>query len=290
MPAYANALEHVPEIVHSEREAVERETYFWDNRNREPSGTVVIQRTLSGAAVLIDRRGEQEVPPGKAMLFVYGEATAYRIGQPGQRPYIHEYTVIRSAGGISELVRQIREDFGSVLTIADNGEGARLIHEICGIFRERQSRDQLQMAELAYRLLLAVYREQLTGIRGSDPVSYLRFILQTRFRSPKNLKEWMSGLGMTREHLTRQFAERYGEGPAAYLRHLRLNHARLLARTTIMPVEDIASASGFGSAQTFRRAYRRQFGMPVGVERPASRLPPTRSRGSGPPWPGSARV
>jgi transcriptional regulator GlxA family with amidase domain len=51
------------------------------------------------------------------------------------------------------------------------------------------------------------------------------------------------------------------------LRRLRLEHARLLARTSTMPVEDLAPACGFASVQTFRRAYRLHFGHPVGQDR-----------------------
>ena len=271
MPDQNKELANIPQIIHADSETVDRPDYYWVNQHRLPRDTLVIQRTSAGAAILSDREGEHIVTPGKAMLFVYGEPSRYYIGDASQRPYRLEYAVIRAAGGILELLRQLRDDFGSIVSMAEKGESARLLKDLVLIFRGGRSRDQLEMAELAYRLMLAIYREQLAGTLGSDPVSYLRYVLQTQFRSPRNLKEWMAELPLSREHMTRSFTERYGEGPAAFLRNLRLSHARLLARTTVMPVEDISAASGFASTQTFRRAYRRQFGAAVGVDRPLSR-------------------
>jgi len=45
------------------------------------------------------------------------------------------------------------------------------------------------------------------------------------------------------------------------------HHARLLARGSSLPVEDIAAASGFACSQTLRRAFRREFGETLGQAR-----------------------
>jgi AraC family transcriptional regulator len=79
------------------------------------------------------------------------------------------------------------------------------------------------------------------------------------------MKEWIQDLPLSREHVTRVFRERYGESPAAFLRRLRLDHARLMAQTSsTMSAEDIAAASGFSGAQTLRRAFRQRFNHPLG--------------------------
>jgi len=260
----------LPLIVHGERETQREESYYWDNSRRTPAGTIVIQRTLRGAAWLHDAAGgtRHEVPAGRAMLFVHGERTVYGIGAPHQRPYELEYVCLLPAAGIGELLAQIRADFGSVIAMEEGLEAARILREIVAAFGGGRSRDRLELAELAYRLMLAIYREQLAGSRGNDPVGYGRHLIENRFRSPTSLKEVIAAVGMSREHFTRVFTERYGESPGGYLRRLRLEHARLLARTSTMPVEDLAPACGFASAQTFRRAYQRQFGRTIGTDRP----------------------
>ncbi len=260
-------LAHIPDILHAERQEEHTEGYYWDNRRRSPAGTVVVQRTLAGAAWYEDRGGRVAVPQGHAMLFTHGEPSRYGIGAPHERPYRLEYAVLRPVGGVAELTAQIRGEFGSVVRMAEQGEAAHLLRETVELFDSKRARDRLDMAERAYRLLLAIYREQVTGIEASDPVAYLRHLLQSQFRSRKNLKEWLHGRGVSREHFTRVFHARYGVTPAAYLRRLRLNHARLLARSGALSVEDIAAASGFANSQTLRRAFRREFGETLGQAR-----------------------
>ena len=267
MPDESRTLAHIPDILHAERQVEQAEAYLWDNRRRSPPGTLVVQRTLAGAGWYADRGGRLGVRAGQAMLFAYGEASRYGIGGPEDRPYALEYAVLRPAGGIRELTAQIRGDFGSVVRMAEQGEAAHQLGEIVELFRSGRARDRLDMAERAYRLLLAIYREQVTGIESSDPVAYLRHLLQSQFRSPKNLKQWLHGRGLSREHFTRTFHARYGETPGAFLRRLRLTHARLLARGSSLPVEDIAAASGFACSQTLRRAFRREFGETLGQAR-----------------------
>ena len=49
--------------------------------------------------------------------------------------------------------------------------------------------------------------------------------------------------------------------PGQKLREMRLNHANSLLAETDMSITDIAVASGFSSANAFRIAYRKAFGV-----------------------------
>jgi AraC-like DNA-binding protein len=260
MKHHPSALEKFPSILHAEREEYTDPGYRWDNLCRQPAGTLVIQRTVRGGAVLECPRGVRGVGEGQVMVFAYGEPTVYRIGPEALRPYALEYLVLAPQGGMDALVAQTRDDFGDVLRMDPRGPAARIMAEIVDQFGAGRRRDQLELAELAYRLILALYREQISGTLGSDPAAYLRHLLQNQFRSPRNIKEWTHDLPMTREHLTRVFHARYGETPGAFLRRLRLEHARLLARTSTMTLAEIAAACGFSGARTLRRAYRERFG------------------------------
>ena len=92
-------------------------------------------------------------------------------------------------------------------------------------------------------------------------------MLETQFRSPRNLKEWADDIGISREHFTREFHKRYEETPATFLRRLRLDHARILLRNPSLTLPDVAKASGFASAHTFYRAYKLYFGEAAGQHR-----------------------
>lgn len=81
---------------------------------------------------------------------------------------------------------------------------------------------------------------------------------------------WSSG------YLSRQFAAWFGEGPAAYGRRIRLNHAatRLLFAPVLL--SEIARSFGFDNQPAFNRAFRRQHGAAPGafVERLRRAMPP----------------
>ena len=73
----------------------------------------------------------------------------------------------------------------------------------------------------------------------------------------------LAGLaGRSPAHFHRIFRRRVGETPRRYVERLRLEQAvvrLLLLRTTVL---DVALAVGFGSHETFTRAFRRRFGVP----------------------------
>lgn len=264
MPAKP-ATHSLPSVLHAEGETKSGPDYHWKNLHRRPDTTYVIQRTLRGSVLFGNGHAEETVGPGQAFIFRYGEPTEYRIGPESTGPYVLEYVVLGNQGGLDDLLDQLRSGFGDVVRMEEKGEAARILHSLVQNFDQGNNWDHLELAGLAYRLVIALYREQITGSRGNDPVAYLRHQLQNQFRSPKNMKEWIQDLPLSREHVTRVFRERYGESPAAFLRRLRLDHARLLAQTSsTMSAEDIAAASGFAGAQTLRRAFRQRFNRPLG--------------------------
>jgi AraC-like DNA-binding protein len=259
--------EDFPTIRFAERQKYLDSSYFFDNATRREEGGLILQRTLAGSAFYDDAGGRVAVRADQAMLFAHGEDSRYGIGPREERPYVTEFLHLVPLAGVDVLFARIRRDFGSVVRMSERGEAARLARETVGEFACGRAPGRLDLAERAYRLLFAVYREQMVDSRGHDPVAFGRHLLEERFRSPLNLKEWAEEIGLSREHFSRAFLARYGENPADFLRRLRLGHARQLLRSSSLPVEEVSALSGFSSAQTFRRAYRRHFGEPAGQGR-----------------------
>lgn len=240
--------------------------YRFENAGREGRTALVIQRTQAGAAWFRDPQGRRLVPPGHAMLFTHDEPTAY--GYPPESAEAYRLRFISfSPTGTRPLFDRIRADFGPIVRMPDAAEATALLDEIIQRYRQRQFRDRLHEAELLYRLLIALYREQIQGTRSSDPVEFGYHYVRDRFRSPVNLKGVAQKCGVSREHFIREFSARYRESPGAMLRRLRLEHARAMLRTTDLSVQDVALASGFTSSNTFCRAYRGKFGHSPGAAR-----------------------
>jgi len=66
--------------------------------------------------------------------------------------------------------------------------------------------------------------------------------------------------GMSQRTFLRRFQAATGTTPGKWLLAERLAKARDLLETTEAPVERVAEASGFGSADTLRHHFRRQLG------------------------------
>ena len=68
-----------------------------------------------------------------------------------------------------------------------------------------------------------------------------------------------SRAAMSPRHFARLFAREVGTTPARWVEDVRVEAARLLLETTDGTVDAIAAASGFGAAETLRRAFLRRF-------------------------------
>ncbi|MFZ9682174.1 MAG: helix-turn-helix domain-containing protein [Cephaloticoccus sp.] len=259
-----------PEVFSYVRVAADEERrspqYHFDNLGREAPASLVIQRTLAGAAFFADAAGRRLVPAGHAMLFTHAEATSYGYPPEATEPYRLRFASF-SPGDLAPLFNRLRRDFGAVVRMPDNAEATALFDEIVRRYHQRHFRDRLEQSELLHRLLLALYRDQVQETRRTDPVEFGHHYLQNHFRSPINLKGVAAKCGVSREHFIRQFTGRYREPPGLMLRRLRLEHACAMLLSTQLSVQDVALASGFTSSNTFCRAYRTRFGQSPGARR-----------------------
>jgi transcriptional regulator GlxA family with amidase domain len=83
-------------------------------------------------------------------------------------------------------------------------------------------------------------------------------------------------VGMSERHFTRCFTEQTGTSPAQYVAAVRVEAARRTLETTNLNVDTIASRCGFGTAETMRRTFLRQVGVPPDQYRRRFRLTETR--------------
>jgi AraC-like DNA-binding protein len=254
-------------VVHAAAEECRTSAaYRWDNATRGDPDRLVIQRTLGGAGFFSDAVGEHAVPMGYAMLFTHREPTGYGYPPDAREPYRHRYMTF-SPAGVRPLFDRIRADFGSVVRLPEESEASALFDELFEGVRGRKLRDRFQESELIYRLLIALYREQVQDSRERDPVEFGLQYLRSHFRSPINLKGVAAKCGISREHFIREFRARHRESPGAMLRRLRLEHARTMLAATQLDVAEVARACGFASANTFGRAYRARYGCSPGERR-----------------------
>ena len=242
-------------------------SYFFDNARRGDANGLVIQRTVSGAGFFTDATGRRLVPAGSAMIFTHREPTRYGFPDGAPHPYRFRFLVLTPTVSLLALSEWLRKDFGSVVRLPADSEVGTLFEEVFSRFEGHTFRDRFHESELLYRLLIALYREQVYETRVSDPIEFGYHYLRDNFRSPINLKAVAARCGVSREHFIRSFSGRYGESPGSLLRRLRMEHARSMLAATELSVEEVALASGFTSSNTFCRAYRAAFRSTPGSSR-----------------------
>jgi AraC-like DNA-binding protein len=85
-------------------------------------------------------------------------------------------------------------------------------------------------------------------------------------------------LSFNADHLGRAFRDAFGETPTDHIHRLRIDRARMLFRSTDLPVARVAADVGFSDERYFRRIFKRRVGLTPGQFqrlRPSSRRPPT---------------
>jgi transcriptional regulator GlxA family with amidase domain len=66
---------------------------------------------------------------------------------------------------------------------------------------------------------------------------------------------------MSARHFARMFTQRIGTTPAAYVRRLRVEHARSRIESGAARVKQVARECGFADEQKLRRAFRQVLGI-----------------------------
>lgn len=119
---------------------------------------------------------------------------------------------------------------------------------------------------------LVVYLKRAGGqAQFSEPLQFQVRALD-RFR---DLSQWMlrhlngdlsvetlaARAGLGARHFSREFRATFGVPPAAYVERLRLDEARRRLLGEVRSIDSVARAVGFASADGFRRAFERTFGV-----------------------------
>lgn len=97
--------------------------------------------------------------------------------------------------------------------------------------------------------------------RKYDFAEVLEYV-DTHFREPIYLESVAERFGMSGKYLSKFFRRSSGVSFYSYLTRIRVDEARRLLRTTEESVDGIGRAAGFGSRNTFVRAFKRLEGMP----------------------------
>ena len=110
-------------------------------------------------------------------------------------------------------------------------------------------------------LQTALARLVRQGGPPGDPVARAQRHLGEHPERPHTTASLARDVGLSERHLRRRFQEAYGKTPRRFLTEVRMRRAVELLRRTRLGVEEIAFAVGYPDLGTFRRIFKRAFGM-----------------------------
>jgi transcriptional regulator GlxA family with amidase domain len=92
-------------------------------------------------------------------------------------------------------------------------------------------------------------------------------LVESHVEHPMSRRALAQAAGISVRQLERLFAQHLDTTLDGHYREIRLDRARTLLRQTVLPVAEVALASGFQSASHFSRQYKNRFGYAPGEER-----------------------
>ncbi|MEM6407515.1 MAG: helix-turn-helix domain-containing protein [Pseudomonadota bacterium] len=206
---------------------------------------------------------------GRTVVLLSDAATAYikaTRNPPGQvTTHWRDAVTLQETGHYENLSNRFAENSGGLITAAGQGATAELV---IGLLAEHMNAPLV--AELGSQMLLHTIRkadaEQPKDIADNAGLFDARVtqaikLMEESISEPLSMADLTSKAGLSTRHLERVFRRVFDETPARFYKRLRARRARAMIEETLLPLMDIAVATGFGSADTLAKAVREEYGM-----------------------------
>jgi transcriptional regulator GlxA family with amidase domain len=103
--------------------------------------------------------------------------------------------------------------------------------------------------------------------RSSDRLSDLAPWISAHLKQSLSVEALAGRACLSPRYFSRRFKDAFGVNPGEFVERLRLDEARHRLTNSGSTIEDVADSVGFGSADSFRRAFERRFGVAPSVYR-----------------------
>ncbi len=172
---------------------------------------------------------------------------------------------------VLELDREPRELTLADRTYFDNPQIVRLCRQL--VASPWNDADQLLRAnEITHEALSELLRSQSITrrdlrLRGglAPPVRRrLADFIEARLAEPITLGLLAQVACLSEFHLARMFRESFGMPPSAWIAQRRIERARVLLKTTALPLQQVADACGYADLSHFSHRMRAALGTPPG--------------------------
>lgn len=130
---------------------------------------------------------------------------------------------------------------------------------------------------LADTMLTQALRQALTELQAADQgrapaladphIAEAVALIHSQPERAWRVAELAAQVGLSRSEFAARFRQLIGESPLRYVTRIRLAHAAALLRTSGAPLAQIAVRTGYATAFSFSKAFKREFGVAPGEYR-----------------------
>lgn len=194
-------------------------------------------------------------------------ATKYiKQSMPGGNVTTHwrDALQLMEEGNHPNLTNRFSEKSNGVITAAGGAATAELIIGLIA-----QYLTSPQVAELGNQLLLHTIRKsdaeqpKFIGDNASlfdKQITHAIRVMEENIVEPLQVSKLAEQVGVSTRHLERAFRTAFSDSPARFYKRLRTKQAKALIEETLLPLVEIAVATGFGSICAMSKTVRDEYG------------------------------
>jgi len=236
-------------------ERVSSPRYHWRAADRGDVDFVIIQSTESGAGFFEVKGKRHAVPSGHAFISIVPERAAYGFPTETLEPWVFSW--VNFYGKFAcRLMSAFRDTYGPVVPMPETSGLTTRFRDLVTLSMQ-VSGDPFTRSARSYDFVMDWCSELRQAPRGSNAkIEALRIHIETRYYEPWSIKNLADHLGVSREHLTREYTGATGISPASHLRQRRARAASEIIERTKLPLSEVARRSGFTDARQLARALK----------------------------------
>jgi AraC-like DNA-binding protein len=191
-----------------------------------------------------------DIQPGTAILIPPNTPMEFHF-DAGRHVHISIHFATRSAAD-----NENKQRFAALQNLGDGFENAyRHLEEAVGWFSTSPARCEARIWDFLWGLNTSEQHKQLHPL-----VSRAIELIEQRLGQPISIADLATELGISHNHLTRQFRAATGLAPVDFIRERRVRYAQYLMGHSTLPIKAIASQVGLGDFHSFNKAMRRVSG------------------------------
>lgn len=234
--------------------------YYYDNKNRLLGG-YLFQYTLGGSGILCINDKEYEIQPNQAFLIPIPSDTRYYCNIKKRDEWDLMYMLIQS-DYIDEYYQLITKKAGNIFTLDENSVPIQFLNEIINQAKNMHITNFNTASSIAFDFINRLYfhfrdNNEMYTKRNREIIHYMT----EHFSTVDSIENIAELYGISSSHLSRDFANDTGMSPIKFLTKLRIEHAKKLLQTTLLPISEIAEQCGYKQTNYFCKIFKDTVGQ-----------------------------